>query len=894
MLELLEKAQVFSLSLERIADRTGLALDEESLPQWKVEMAVEAARKFLNDIFGAMDHAASFTDREVETLSWKNLLNLEQMRGALPLAIALSLQSGRDIESLKGEIKSIRNKWVDEEALAAKKVGQRARSAGRKPLDDFLSEFRGVAAKVTNVGSSSFKWEEVRREVEELVDKYYPNFFASESLRRHVVAVLTDILHLISYTPQEVREAIDSGYGSIANIPKYSLFNYEIMRRKGFGDDEKIELIQDILAPSIAIQFYLNRISSTRAHSIFPSLVATLHQLPPAQNIDSYLPVIQWVAERPEKRTAELFHRLSARPFYEFIVTRGAVTAYGEDPFNVETSAGHNRLAEIARLMGEEAPGAISSSVAQASARRFSRVMKRFADSLARSLQFIREHWEVMKERIDPQRTPVLANIVERLGLTQEGVNVEEKISEVLSELETLQQRYAARSPELVENVLYYITSLSRAVNWALGTTEEEILKNINLLASELALDFVPKLQLGTRLWLLRPFADQAFFGPAGSHLPVRFGFTRLVSPEEEGEGRRDPMEQVVGLFISDLVNYILSGPSVESDPEVWRRRVLGGLKLLMLGDAAQEEEEAQFWRDKYQSIEDWDGVVRVRKEHGNFLLVPDRVWIGKLLPNLESLNPEKVYEKLRSGIYALWGRLAGRVAASALRDVEEVLSADPSRLARYLRAAAEIARFVPKEVSLYEPVTGGEEGRTFEEVVGVEEERAGTYTFAEEIAEKVVEGIASLVSRSIGKVEGPITEDKARNLLAEAFSSGAVRAAMNAFVEYLKEQDEEERSILLEGLEGILKEIEFGTMVVELPTGISPALFAEVFRSQLTGATGVVEASKPEEVPPEEEEIGITKVEVEEEEGKEEGGEEEKVLMKFYLLSKVLPFYSS
>jgi hypothetical protein len=890
MLELLEKAQVFSMDLGRIAERTGLALSGESLPQWKVEMAVEAARKFLADTFVAMDHAASFTDREVETVSWKKLLNHEQMRGALPLSIALSLQSGRDIESLKEEIKSIRNKWIDEKALAEKKVGRRARSAGMKPLDDFLSEFREIATRVTNIGYGSFRWEEVRREVEELVNKYYPGFFASESLRRHVVTVLTDILHLISYTPQEVRQAINAGYGDIVNIPKYSLFNYEIMRMKGFESDEEIELIQDILAPSIAIQFYLNRISSTRAHSVFPALVATLDRLPPAENIGSYLPVIQWLAYRPEVRTEKLLYELSGKSFYEFIVTRGAATAYGEDPFNVETSAGHNRLAEIARLMGEEVPEAISSSVAQAAARKFSLVMKRFADSLTRSLEFIRDRWEVIRERIDPQRTPILANIVEGLGLTQEDINVVEKINEVLSELETVKQQYAVRSPELVESVLYYITSLSKVVNWALGTTEEEILKNINLLASELALNFAS--DLNTRLSLLRPFADQSFFGPAGSHLPVRYGFTRLVSPEEERKGRRDPMEQVVGLFISDLVNYILRGPSVESDPEVWRRQVLGGLKLLMLGNAAAEEEGAQFWRNKYQSIDDWDGVVRVRKQHGNFLLVPDKVWVEGLLPTLESLDPGEAYRKLSSGIYALWGRLAEKVAAATLRDVERVLSADPHRLARYLRAAAEVARFVPKEVSLYEPVTGGEEGRTFEEVIGVEEEKAGALSFAEEIAEKVVEGVASLVSRSIGKIEGLVTEDKARNLLVEAFSSGAVRAAIDAFIEYLEGQDKEGRIVLLEGLDGVLKEIEFGTRSVELPTGISPALFAEVFRSQLTG---IVEAPEPEEVPPPEEETDIAEVEVEgEEEEEEEKKEEEKVLRKFYLLSKVLPTYSS
>jgi hypothetical protein len=425
-----------------------------------------------------------------------------------------------------------------------------------------------------------------------------------------------------------------------------------------------------------------------------------------------------------------------------------------------------------------------------------------------------------------------------------------------------------------------------------LGTTEEEILTNINLLASELVLDFAPDLNI--RLSLLRPFADQAFFGPAGSHLPVRYGFTRLVSPGEEGKERRDPMEQVVGLFISDLVNYILRGPSAESDPEVWRRRVLGGLELVVLGNEAKEE--AQFWRDKYKSIEDWDGVVRVRKQHGNFLRVPDDKWTDELLPTLRNLTPEEVYEKLRSGIYTIWEKLANDVTTATLRDVERVLSADPSRLARYLRAAAEVARFVPKEVSLYEPVTGGEEGRTFEEVIGVEMEEVGSRSFAEGVIEKVVEGIASLVSRSIAKE--PATDDEARMLLEEAFSSATVGAAMEAFIDYLESERSEE---LEEALEGVLKEIEVGTRKIGLPKGISPSLFVEVFWSQIPGAPSVVplkekvEEAAPEEVPMEEEEepaIGEEEEEEEWEEGEEEN--EERVFMKFYLLSKVLPIYSS
>jgi hypothetical protein len=911
VLELLQKAQVFSLNLREIANRTGLGISEGTLPDWKVEMAIEAARKFLRDIFAAMDQIKLVPESEIEALRWDRLLNLETLRSAIPVSIGLALRVGRNMEALKDEFKKIKEKWV----------GRERRVARERALENFLSEFRELAKQVVDKGGYSLvSWGDVESEVRESLSRHFPSgsptaadFFVSEHLRDHVITVLTDILRLIVYTPEEVREEINEGYKSLGETPHYSLFNTSIMRLKGFKKDEQIELVQDFLAPAVAIQYYLNRISSTRAHSIFPPLVSVLQSDIEFQpSFRSYFPVIQWLALRPHKRTPESLRGLSDRSLYQFIVDRGAVTAYGEDPLNVQTSTGHNRVAMIAQLMGEQLPASISRSVAQASARRFPLVMGAFADSLIESLTFLWKHWEEISKKLGLQQapaseegqapvsgniqTPVLRKVVQSLGLDRPGVDAREKIGDVILKLRRIKGQYAPSSPDLVENVLYYITSLSEALEWALGTSEEEILKNIHLLASELVLYFASDTE--SRSSLLRPFASQAFYGPAGSHMTVRYGLSRGTPVVKIS--RHDPLGQIINAFISDLVDYILRGPSAEENPEVWRQRVVGGLNLAILGEKAQSG-DTKFWREKYENVVvDWDSVAQFVKNEGPFLRIKMKDWTSRVLPTLEDLESQKLHETLLSYVFDSWKSLSETITGRILSDVGEVLEQDPSALVRYLRAARVVARsFRREEVSLDEPLRGVEGGLTYADVV-VGEERVKSRMFYEEVAEKVVDGLAAEIIRSLGEVEEVPPDVKPEELLEEAFKAGRSESIIEAFERYLLEVDEEARRHVLGALNKILNEVAAGLKKVEgLPLEIEPSIFAEFLRSKLTG-TPIIREISEEEIG--EIEIGEGEEEWEEgwEEGEEEEGEaedeleEERLLMKFYLLSKVLPIYSS
>jgi hypothetical protein len=50
-----EMAQVYSLSLKEIGERVKKPLAGETLPEWKVEMVVDAAEGFLKRIFRSAD-----------------------------------------------------------------------------------------------------------------------------------------------------------------------------------------------------------------------------------------------------------------------------------------------------------------------------------------------------------------------------------------------------------------------------------------------------------------------------------------------------------------------------------------------------------------------------------------------------------------------------------------------------------------------------------------------------------------------------------------------------------------------------------------------------------------------------------------------------------------------
>jgi hypothetical protein len=175
-----------------------------------------------------------------------------------------------------------------------------------------------------------------------------------------------------------------------------------------------------------------------------------------------------------------------------------------------------------------------------------------------------------------------------------------------------------------------------------------------------------------------------------------------------------------------------------------------------------------------------------------------------------------------------------------------------------------------------------------------------GIVSRAEDMAELVINALVNLVSKVLA-------ERRARNV-GEAFSTPEVRE----FFDHVGRAIEDDE-VLLDSIDRILNEIEAGTRRWEgLPTSFDMGEFVAAVDEEIDRILKVEQPSEPEEAavpvaeePESVEEIEETEMEAraeeveaeaktEVEEEREVVEEEEKILMKFYLLSKVLPPYSS
>jgi hypothetical protein len=222
------------------------------------------------------------------------------------------------------------------------------------------------------------------------------------------------------------------------------------------------------------------------------------------------------------------------------------------------------------------------------------------------------------------------------------------------------------------------------------------------------------------------------------------------------------------------------------------------------------------------------------------------------------------VHGALRDVVSSSWERLADNIVSSTFGRIRNLQAQYPELLAQYLRSAMAAARRRVEMVSLEQPVSG-EEGRTFEETIGVEVR--GVRETAEEMAERIINHLVFLLGEVLKRGEA--------QTLQEALSTPTVQRFFNAIAGVLREDEE-----LLQSVDAVLNEIESGVRAVELPEGVRVDEFLSLVDDAINQALGAEEEVSEEE-PTEE------TTEAEEE-------EEEKVFMKFYLLSKVLPIYSS
>ena len=850
---MLQKAQVYSLSLREIGKRLKKPLSDETLPEWKVEMAVDAAAGFLKEILGSVDSALSVKRPEEVNLS--GVINFSYLRPLIPVALGIALRRG----NLGAEIAKLRQ--------AAEEWEGRKKERARR-VEEFLSAFRELARSVEEKGQGAVSAEAVNS----LVEQYFSDLLPSEPLRSHVAVALADILRFIAVPREEVDRGITEGVKSLSRYYRNTLFDYQAMRDFGFEDDEQIRLAHDYLAPAAMLQYYVNRFAAGRAHNILPQIAPSLDQIP--EGLSSYFPLLPWATLYPAQRERVPLQALAGRSPYEFLTTRGIVTSIGANILSVNTGPGYRLATEIADLMGlkERVPAWVS----EAHTRRFPDAMWGFLQTLKNVLEFLRDRWEEIGDRIDPAKVPTLAAFVNKLGLSgKDSDTVRSVIDDKLAALANVADVYKDTAV-LVERVPDYITSLSEALDWALGTNEREILANINKLVVELGVHFVSDTE--ERLRLMQPYASQAFWGPAGAYLPARFGLIRRLP--SEGKRRRVATEDPVGEAITDITNYMVNGPSAGESYREWFERVKGGLELILRGNAA-EGPGADYWRQKYSAYGiDWDSVAS-RKNVGFYLGRKVQDWLSSLQKVEEvirrSPSEEEVervlrgaHDALRDVVSSAWGRLADNIVSSTFGRIRNLQAQYPELLAQYLRSAMAAARRRVEMVSLQQPVSG-EEGRTFEETIGVE--MRGVRETAEEMAGKIVNHLVFLLGEVLKRGEA--------QTLQGAFSTPTVQRFFNAIAGVLQEDEELVRSV-----DAVLNEIESGVRTVELPEGVR----VDEFLSLVDGAIDqALEAE--EEVSESEEEPTEEAIEVKEEEGE---NNEEQVLMKFYLLSKALPIYSS
>jgi hypothetical protein len=653
-----EMAQVYSLSLKEIGERVKKPLAGETLPEWKVEMVVDAAEGFLKRIFRSADSTLAVGRPQEVDLG--KIIDLAYLRPLIPIALGIALRRG-DVGAELAKLKRTAEYWKGREKERDRR------------LEEFLSAFRQLARSVVDRGQNAVSLDTVNS----LVGQYLSDFLPSEPLRSHVAVVLADILRLIAIPREEVNAAITEGIKSLSSYYKSTLFDYEVMRNLGFTDEEQIRLAHDYLAPAAMLQYYVNRFAAGRAHNILPQIAPSFDQIP--ENLSSYFPLLPWATLSPAEREKISLKELDSP--YKFLTTRGIVTSIGAN-ISINMGPGYGLVAEIASLMGLESQ--VPARVSKTYFRNFPKVMLGFLKTLGNVLEFLRDRWDEVGDKIDPNKVPTLAMLVDKLGLAgKDSDTVRAVIDDKIAALDNVAEVYKDPSV-LVERVPDHIMSLSEALDWLLGSSEREILSNINKLIVEIGVHFVSDTE--KRLELMHPFADQAFHLVAGAYLPFRYGLTRHLPPK--GKKLRDEMKAPVEEAIVDITNYMVNGPSKGEGYRDWFEKVKGGVELILLGNGAQGA-GADYWRQKYLEFQiDWDGVAQDRKKRGRYLKLGDQDWLGLLRglkERIQASPPERVeeisraaYDTLRGVVSSAWGELAINIVSSALKLVKQLAGAKP------------------------------------------------------------------------------------------------------------------------------------------------------------------------------------------------------------------------
>jgi hypothetical protein len=285
-IQLLWKAQARPLNFKSIYDRkknqegTDFRLTEKTADEWRVELATQAMSIILDEILKAHH---SLEDDNYSGLTVASLNTESRYRPLLPLVLGALLQGKKIGEVLNGSKGGGYGGEVDAKAKIAK----------------FLATFREWAVDAATSGQVKSV-----DEVLNVMNDQFGNLIPSETIRRHLATVASDILRLVAIPLDEVINPVDRAYGDLVKrgASLTSFLNQEFLDRYFLGLEGFQDLVTKMFSWVALLQHIVNRLIGGWPHSLWRTVASDARFVSGQQVSESYLPVFWWAAHFPDDR----------------------------------------------------------------------------------------------------------------------------------------------------------------------------------------------------------------------------------------------------------------------------------------------------------------------------------------------------------------------------------------------------------------------------------------------------------------------------------------------------------------------------------------------------------------------------------------------------------------
>jgi hypothetical protein len=439
-MRLLWKAQARPLNFESIyrrkkkLEKRDFRLTEETADEWKVELATQAMSIILDEILKA--HQSLSDEVDYSGLTVASINRESEYRPLLPLALGALLQ-GEDIGKVLNE---------------AKGKGYLGGADVRAKIAAFLETFREWAKSAAGSGQVPSVDEVLRVMNEQLVvNEQFGSLVPSETIRRHLATVASDILRLVSIPLDEVIEPIDRTYRNLAlrEISLTSFLNQEFLDKYFRGLEEFQDLAIKMFSWAALLQHIVNRLIGGWPHSLWRTVASDERFVSGQQVSGSYLPVFWWAAHFPSDRkglSPSAFDKVEGgdEKIFEVLPLIGAVTAVG-GRIVPNMASGWEIASKVKEaILGEFTGGRKAEAVIQR--RDLPGCLLGVARNLLVVLEGLRSILEknnnigILTERLQamPTVAEFFSSILQRLGYSLSDLGREEVRQAVIKQLETM------------------------------------------------------------------------------------------------------------------------------------------------------------------------------------------------------------------------------------------------------------------------------------------------------------------------------------------------------------------------------------------------------------------------------------------------------------------------